>query len=96
MGEWFLSMILPASYSISVGTFTRGSERPDGKAGHPPPSGDEVKNVWSYTSTLSTRVHVVYRDFIMLRYLSENDLFVNVLCSFHLLHSWLRQLLQIN
>jgi len=42
---------------------TRGSSRevkwPGREADHSPPSSDEVKNVWGYTSNLSIRLHGV-------------------------------------
>jgi hypothetical protein len=36
-----------------------GVKRPGRETGHSPPSSAEVKNAWSYTSTLSIRLHGV-------------------------------------
>jgi len=36
-----------------------GVKWPGHKADHSPPSSDKVKNVWSYTSTLSVCLHGV-------------------------------------
>jgi len=37
--------------------FSLGAKRPGRVADHSPPSSAEVKNVWSYTSALSIRLH---------------------------------------
>jgi hypothetical protein len=41
------------------GALSLGVKRPGREADHSPPSSAEVKNVWSYTSTLPIRLHGV-------------------------------------
>jgi hypothetical protein len=41
------------------GTLSLGVKRPGREADHSPPSSDEVKNAWSYTSTPTIRLHGV-------------------------------------
>jgi len=43
---------VPASLSLGV-------KRPDRENDHSPPSSAEVKDAWSYTSTISIGLHVV-------------------------------------
>jgi len=52
----------PASYSMGTGVVSRRVERPGRDADHSPPSSVEIKNEWSYTSTLPMRLHGVFRD----------------------------------
>jgi hypothetical protein len=42
-----------------TGTLSVGVKRPGREADHSPPSSTEVKNAWSYTSTLPIRLHGV-------------------------------------
>jgi hypothetical protein len=42
----------PASYPMGTGAVSLGIKRPGRKVDHSPPSSAEVKNAWSYTSTL--------------------------------------------
>jgi hypothetical protein len=52
------SGVHPASYPMG----TRGSfpgDKAEREADHSPPSNAEVKNMWSYISTLPSRLHVV-------------------------------------
>ena len=46
--------LIPAALSLEV-------QRPGREADHSPPSSDEVKSEWNYTSTPPIRVHSVYR-----------------------------------
>jgi hypothetical protein len=39
------------------GVLSLGAKRPRREADHSPPSSAEVKNVWSYTSTATVRLH---------------------------------------
>jgi hypothetical protein len=41
------------------GALSLGVKRPECEADHSPPSSDEVKNAWSYTSTPPIRLHGV-------------------------------------
>jgi hypothetical protein len=72
----------PASYLMGTGgVLYLGVKRPEREADHSPPSGAEVNNAWSYTSTPPMRLHGVV---IKLR---DNFTFNLVLESFYSL-SW--------
>jgi hypothetical protein len=49
----------PASYPMATRGSFPGVRRPGCEADHSPPSSAEVKNAWSYTSTLPIRLHGV-------------------------------------
>jgi hypothetical protein len=49
----------PASYPIGIRGYFPGVKRPECEADHSPPSSDEVKNEWSYTSNLQIRLQGV-------------------------------------
>jgi hypothetical protein len=40
-----------ASYTMGTGVLSRGVKRPDHDVYHSPPSSDEIRNEWRYTST---------------------------------------------
>jgi hypothetical protein len=48
-----------ASYPVGTGALSLRVKRPGREADHSPPSSAEVKNAWSYTSTLLIRLHGV-------------------------------------
>jgi len=49
----------PTLYSVGTGGFSPGIKRPGREADNSTPSGAEVNNAWSYTSTPSVRLHSV-------------------------------------
>jgi hypothetical protein len=61
--SWTKFILLPFTHSSDrpfngyQGFLPWGVKRPRPEADHPPPSSAEVRNAWSYTSTLSIRLH---------------------------------------
>jgi hypothetical protein len=53
------SVAHPASYPMGTKGSFLGVKRPGCEADNSPPSNAEVKNAWSYNSTLSKRLHGV-------------------------------------
>jgi hypothetical protein len=53
------SGIHPPSYPMGIGSSFPGVKRPGREADHSPPTSVEVKNAWSYISTLPRRLHGV-------------------------------------
>jgi hypothetical protein len=43
----------PATYTVSIRLYNMGEKRPGCEADHPPQSSAEIKNMWTYTSTLT-------------------------------------------
>ena len=52
----------PASYSMGTVVLSRVVKRSGREIDHAPASSAQVKNGWSYTSRLPTRLHVVGKD----------------------------------
>jgi len=49
----------PSSYPMGTGAFSLRIKRPGREVDHSPPPSAEVKNAWSYTSTLPVHLHSV-------------------------------------
>jgi hypothetical protein len=48
-----------------TGALSLGVKRPGRESDHSPPSSDEVKNAWSYTSTPTIRLHGVVLSYVL-------------------------------